>query len=173
MDLPSEASAPSRSSAREFLVVVAYAALFSIYTAIVLALTDTVLSLTLSDYQYSGRYSFGLLTFFVAGTLFTYFGRWRGWNNWRYFVIGALGIFFPLVFLASTLRLFMADDGSMIQSYAISYCDSATLESVCGEAFAASVFTMSLRALPTVLTAPALYWYLLFHRASRRQEQQK
>lgn len=157
---------------KDSLFLAVHFAILSIYVAIVLALTDNLLHRLLPDYQFSGRYGFGLTIFFLVGTAFTWFGRWRGWNDWRYFIIGALGVFFPLVFLSSTLRLFIADEGSMMQAYANSYCPAVEPVVVCGKAFAASVFTMSLRALPTVITAPALYWYLLFYRADKKRAAQ-
>lgn len=152
---------------RAFLVIAAYFALFTLYTGALLALTDNVLHRILPDYQFSGSYGFGLTLFFFVGIAFTSFGQWRGWTNWRFFIIGALGVFFPLVFLASTLRMFIAGEESMIMAYTVSNCDVPT--AVCGKAFAASVFTMSLRALPTVVTAPALYWYLLIYRANKNR----
>lgn len=165
--------ADSGLTSKDFFSAIGYAAVFSIYTGIILALTDNALHRFLPDYQFSGRYEFGLILFFICCTGFIFLGRWRGWSNWRYFIIGPLGVFFPLVFLASALRLFIGGEGSMIQAYADTYCHGPLPGAICGEAFAASVFTMSLRALPTVITAPALYWYLLIYRAGNKQEPTK
>jgi hypothetical protein len=170
---PSDNNAKMGDTSKELFLSIAYAALFSIYTAILLAATDIVLHKYLPDYQYSGRYEFGVILFFFATTGFIFLGRWRGWNNWRYFIVGPLGVFLPLVFLASAVRLYIGGEGSMIQAYAQSYCHGSAEGAICGKAFAANVLTMSLRALPTVVTAPALYWYLFFHRVGNKQESVK
>jgi hypothetical protein len=153
----------SKMTGTDVVRIICYTALFSLYTGGLLALTDFSLAKFLPDYRYSGKFIRGMSIFFVASSIFIIFCRWQRWSNWRFFVLGSLAVFFPLVFIASTLTLFIGGENSLSFWYSTQYC-AADTQGVCGEGFAAAVFSMSLRALPTVLTAPALFWYVLLYR---------
>jgi len=136
-------------------------AAFSFYVIGMLKLTDHFLSKNIAGYEFSGNYAIGMGVFFCAAVVYLHLARWRRWLNWRYYVLGAVVVFFPLVFLASSVKLMINPDGAFIYSLNMQYCESDISTSICGEAFAALVSSMSLRALPVVLTTPAMFWYFI------------
>lgn len=135
-------------------------AAFSFYVAGMLMLTDFILAETIAGYEYSGNYTIGMGVFFCASVVYLHLARWRRWLNWRYYILGAVVVFFPLVFLASSVKLLINADGAVIYSLNKHYCETQNVNSICGQAFAALISSMSLRALPVVLTTPAMFWYL-------------
>jgi len=137
-----------------------YIAAFSFYVVGMLMLTDHFLAANISGYEFSGNYAIGMGIFFCVAVMYLHLARWRRWLNWRYYILGAVVVFFPLVFLASSVKLMFDIDGTTIYTLNLQYCDAENTESICGPAFAALVSSMSLRALPVVLTTPAMFWYL-------------
>jgi len=135
-------------------------AAFSFYVAGMLMLTDQFLAENIAGYEFSGNYSIGMVIFFCAAVIYLHLARWRRWLNWRYYILGAVVVFFPLVFIASSVKLIVDLDGPVIYSLNAQYCKVENTDSICGQAFAALVTSMSLRALPVVLTTPTMFWYL-------------
>jgi len=146
---------------KEFLINVLTVGVFSIYTIGTLWLADSLLSHYLPGYVFSGNYKIGISVFFIMSLVYIYWANWRKWGNWRYYVFGAIAVFFPLVFMSSAVNVLINPTGSMISSYTNLYCQPAGQSGVCGKAFAAVVSSMSLRALPAVLSAPALVYFFL------------
>jgi len=67
-------------------------------------LTDQFLAKNIAGYEFSGNYTIGMGIFFCAAVVYLNLARWRRWLNWRYYILGAVVVFFPLVFLASSVR---------------------------------------------------------------------
>lgn len=150
------------------MLVVGFA---SVYVIGSLWLADNLLSTHLPGYVFSGNYKLGIVIFFLSALTFIYWSRWREWNNWRFYALGPIAVFFPLVFVSSSLNVLLNPGEGMISSFSVEYCDGANSVDVCGKAFAAVVSSMSLRALPAVFTTPVLlYQVLLFkqHHFDRR-----
>jgi len=137
-----------------------YVAVFSSYVAGMLRLTDHVLAANIAGYVFSGNYTIGLVFFFCAAVVYLHLARWRRWLNWQYYIWGAVVVFFPLVFFASCVKLLLNPDGALIDTLNAHYCEPDIRGTLCGQAFAALVSSMSLRALPVVLTTPAMFWYV-------------
>ena len=77
-------------------------------------------------------------------------------------------VYFPLVFIAASVIVVFNPENAQLIHYTQEYC---TIEQgVCGKAFAHTIYSISLRAMPTVLTAPALFWFLLFRAENHAQE---
>lgn len=148
------------------LRLVAFVVIFSIYTLGVLYVTDYSLSKLLPGYIFSGKYGLGVLIFIPAAVIFVLIAKYMNWITWRFYVLGSLAIFFPLVFFSSAVTVLFKSDSALVTQYVEQYCAADSGYRVCGEAFAITVFSMSLRALPTVLTAPGLGWYLFFYNRS-------
>ncbi len=123
-------------------------------------LTDQFLAENISGYEFSGNYTIGMGIFFCASVVYLHLARWRRWLNWRYYILGAVVAFFPLVFIAASVKLMIDVDGVVIYTLNAQYCETNKIDSICGQAFAALVSSMSLRALPVVLTTPTMFWYL-------------
>jgi len=172
----------SRVLTRRFFDSAFYAyycvAAFSFYVAGMLKLTDHFLAENIAGYEFSGNYALGMGIFFCASVVYLHLARWRRWLDWRYYVLGAVVVFFPLVFFASSVQLMINPDTDFIAALNADYCQSGLIASsigianstaslgsvsgpICGEAFATLVSSMSLRALPVVLTAPAMFWYFI------------
>lgn len=133
------------------------ATVFTVLTGLVLYGSDYCLSLYLPEYERSGQYGMALAIFFVFAAAFLLFGRARGWNNWRYFIIGPITIFIPLVFIATSVRYLFGIENSFTSYHMSAHCTGST--TMCGEAFAYVFFSMSLRAFPTTFIIPPLYWF--------------
>ena len=152
---------------REFGFNVALVAFFSVYTIGTLWLSDTLLARFLSGYVFSGNYKIGILIFFISMLGYVQLASWRKWNNWRYYIFGPIAVFFPLVFIASAVKTFYGSTTVLMETFAVLYCESGYASYLCGKAFAAVVTSMSLRALPAVLTVPALGYFLIISRQTR------
>jgi len=133
---------------------------FSVYVAATLKMTDLFLANHLAGYVYAGKYTVGMLIFIVSALVYLRFARWRQWHNWRYYILGAVVVFFPLVFLASVANFLILPDGALISSLRGTYCGTDYHDRICGQAFAALISSMSLRALPVVITTPAMFWFI-------------
>jgi len=144
----------------ESLFIVACVAVFSVYVAGTLKVTDYLLADHLAGYVYSGNYTIGMVIFFIASVAYLQVARWRCWVNWRYYILGSVAVFFPLVFLASSVKLLISPDGSLITVFNELYCEPEYQARICGQAFAALISSMSLRALPVVLSTPAMFWFI-------------
>lgn len=142
------------------LSIVACVAVFSVYVAGTLKVTDYLLADHLAGYVYSGNYTIGMLIFFIASIAYLQVARLRCWVNWRYYILGSVVVFFPLVFLASSVKLLVNPSGSLITVFNELYCEPEYQAKICGQAFAALVSSMSLRALPVVLTTPTMFWFV-------------
>jgi len=138
-----------------------FVALFSFYVAGMLKLTDHILAKFINGYEFSGSYLIGLGVFFCASTVYLHLARRNAWLNWRYYILGSVVVFFPLVFAASALKVFINPNAEYIYVLNKQYCEIEESVSLCGFAFASLVSSMSLRALPVVLTVPAMFWYML------------
>ena len=149
------------SELRELAINIVFVAFCSIYVIGSLWIADTLLSKHLPGYVFSGDYKYGILIFIIASLVFLYWSRWREWKNWRYFIFGPIAFFFPLVFVSSSLTLLFNPSGSIIVSFTNTYCGTSEILDVCGKAFAAVVSSMSLRALPAVLSTPLLLLLVL------------
>lgn len=136
------------------------------YVIGLLWLADLGLAYILPGYQFSGSYGLGLIIFYLSIMVFVYWTRWRGETGWRFYVLGSLVIFFPLVFISSSLTILINPENPLVLLLSDQYCAVKNTTPICGRAFAALTFGMSLRALPTVITAPFLAWYLLTHHTS-------
>lgn len=147
-------------------------ALFSFYVAGMLRLTDHFLAKYISGYEFSGSYLTGLVVFFCAATVYLHLARHNGWVNWRYYILGSLVVFFPLVFAASAIKLLVNPNAEYIHFLNQRYCEIESSASLCGFAFASLVSSMSLRALPVVLSAPTMFWYALTRSESVRRAQE-
>ena len=117
-------------------------------------------------YQPVGSTWLGALIFFLVSHVFLYFFQQFRSDGYLVYYLAGLSLFFPLVLLASILRVHFgfSDDG--FEGYAVLYCNiENTGQELCGEAFAFIVFSMTIRALPVVVTMPLLYrWiYLVRH----------
>ncbi len=148
--------------------LICFAIISTIYTLGLLYLTDYGLSKFLKGYIFSGQYGIGVLIFIPVATTFACWAKHRNWDSWKFYVLGALAIFFPLVFFSSAMTVLLKSDGAIVSHYVKFHCSVPRENTVCGEAFAVTVFSMSLRALPTVLTAPALFWFLIFRTPANR-----
>lgn len=144
----------------------AVSAFLMLYVIGLLWLTDLGLAYILPGYQFSGSYGLGIIIFYLSIMVFVYWTRWRGETGWRFYVLGSLVIFFPLVFLSSSLTILFNPEHALVLILSDQYCTANNSISLCGRAFSALIFGMSLRALPTVITAPFLAWYLLTHHTS-------
>ena len=145
------------------------ASIFTILTGFVLTCSDYLLSLYLPEYERSGHYGMALALFFVFAAAFLLFGRARGWNNWRYFIIGPVAIFIPLVFIATSVRYLFGIENAFTSHHIATQCAGST--EMCGEAFAYVFFSMSLRAFPTTLIVPPLYWFCLLYTSPSPRDQ--
>ena len=146
----------------EALKIVMLVSLFTMYTFGLLWLSNYALSHVLPGYASVEDDSLGLVVFFFAALFYAFYGRWKKWISWKYYVLGALTVYFPLVFIAASVQTIFVPDNAQLLAYSKEYC--AVGEGICGKAFAHTIYSISLRALPTVLTAPALFWFLLFGR---------
>ena len=122
-------------------------------------ISDTLLSAYLQGYVFSGNYKYGSIIFFICAMAFIYWARWRDWNNWRFYALGPIAVFFPLVFTSSAINVLLNPGSAMVASFSDTYCSAST--DVCGKAFAAVVSSMSLRALPAVFSTPMLLYPVL------------
>ena len=148
------------------LKIIMLVALFTLYTFVVLWVTNFALSHILPGYTSVENDSLGLVVFFFAALIYAFYGRFMHWHDWTYYVLGALTVYFPLVFVAAAIKAIFDPSNAQLMGYAQEYC--ARDAPACGKAFAHMVYSISLRALPTVLTAPALFWYLLFRQDQPR-----
>lgn len=134
------------------------ASIFTVLTCLILYISDYLLSLYLPKYQFSGQYLIALLLFFPFTVAFLLLGLYRGWDNWRYFIIAPVAIFLPLVFLSVSGQFLLGAENVLTLAYSELYC--ADSQTYCGKAFAYVFFSMCLRALPSVLIIPILYWFI-------------
>ncbi len=141
-------------------------AFLCLYVVGILWLTDMSLAQLLPGYKFSGSYGLGIVNFYISIMIFIYWTRWRRRTSWRYYALGSLAIFFPLVFISSALTILFIPENALVLYFSDQYCTAKDATPTCGRAFAAIIFSMSLRALPTVLTIPTLCWYLLIHHTS-------
>lgn len=146
-------------------------ALLTIYTFCLLAAMDFVLESFISAYQPVGSTWLGTLIFFLVSHVFLYFFQHIRTDGYLVYYLAGLSLFFPLVLLASILRVFFGFSADGFASYAEVYCDveSASRE-ICGEAFAFIVFSMTIRALPVVITIPLLYRWIYLVRPVVKNE---
>ena len=137
--------------------------LLTLYTFGMLTLMDILLLRTIKGYQSVDSYWLGALIFFVVSHIFLHPFRVYKWKNYLFYYIGGLAIFFPLVVLASIIRVVFNLSESGFMSYTEIYCPAISVErhstglTVCGQAFAYIVYSMTVRALPIVITIPTLY----------------
>lgn len=96
-------------------------------------------------------------------TTFIYWGRRRNLRHWINYAVLPLSIFFPLVFLFSTIRFQIGNLDSFIH-YAKIYCLPGTPLEECGAGFAGTIFSRALRALPSVASIPLIIWYMVYGR---------
>ena len=139
-------------------------AIFGCYTVGTLWIADTLLSSYLPGYVFSGNYVLGLCIFVVVGFAYVSLAQWRMWYDWRNYMFAAVAVFFPLVFIASAISISIQPLNNMTGSFTELYCAEESFYQVCGKAFAAVVSSMSLRALPAVLTVPILFYSLVVRR---------
>ena len=140
--------------------------LLTVYTVGSLTVMDSILLRTVEGYQPVDSLWLGAIIFFVAFHIFLYLFKVNQWKSYLLFYIGGLAVFFPLVLLASILRIYLNLSGSAFASYTEIYCPAISLDltsdqyPICGQAFAFIVYSMTVRALPTVITIPLLYrWF--------------
>ena len=148
--------------------IIALVSFFTLYTFIVLWMSNFVLFHILPGYISVEDESLGLIIFFFAALGYAFYGRWKKWYDWKYYVLGAMTVYFPLVFIAASVIVVFNPQNAQLIHYTQEYC--TVEQEVCGKAFAHMVYSISLRAMPTVLTAPALFWFLLFRGGKHVQE---
>lgn len=136
--------------------------ILTLYVFMMLRYMDTLLAAQITNYQPIRSYSLGALFFFIAVTFIAVIARKLNWRNITNYSIAALGIFFPLVVLASIIRVMYGLPEATTAFYVREYCDITTTQHLCGPAFAHIVYSMTVRALPIVLTVPILYRLLIF-----------
>ena len=140
--------------------------LLTAYTVTSLSVMDSILLRTVEGYQPVDSLWLGAIIFFIAFHIFLHLFKVNQWKSYLRFYVGGLAVFFPLVLLASILRIYLNLSESAFASYTEIYCpaisaDVASGESpICGQAFAFIVYSMTVRSLPTVVTIPLLYhWF--------------
>jgi len=126
---------------------------------------DFILEYFLESYQSVGSTWLGALVFFLVSHIFLYMvQRYRSKGYLIYYIAG-LSLFFPLVLLTSIFRISLGFSEDNFARYAEMYCatnvDVGSI-GLCGEAFAFIVFSMTIRALPVVVTMPLLYRWFYF-----------
>ena len=134
--------------------------LLSAYTFVLLNFLDSILVNYIAGYHSTGTTIPGVIVFFVFSFIFANTARIQSWNRPLPYVTMALAIFFPLVAITSFLRLAFGLSVNVEQYYMAEYCDSSSELVLCGEAFSHIVYSMTVRALPIVLTVPLLFWVL-------------
>ncbi len=136
--------------------------LLTVYTFWMLTLMDFVLLQTVKGYQSVDSFWLGAIIFFIASHVFIHLFKVYRWKNHLFYYIGGLATFFPLVLLASMLRVSLNLSESSFLSYTEIYCPQLSTNEtpICGKAFAFIVYSMTVRALPIVVTIPILYrWF--------------
>ena len=131
------------------------------YVYLTLTIMDIILLKTVKGYQPVDSLWLALIFFFIASHIFIYMYRDYRIKNYLFYYFGALAVFFPLVLIATIVRVLfeLSEDG--FHSYIDIYCGEQAGEIyVCGEAFSFVVYSMTIRSLPTVITVPILYRYL-------------
>lgn len=147
---------------RTFCVMAAAVGILSVYVYFVLKGADIILGRAMVEYAPSGSYALGVGIFFAATLSLSAILQRARINGLRTYALLPLGLFFPLVFLSSLITTISGLPNSQRGFYIHAFCAAERPERMCGAAFAQMVFAMSLRALPAVLTAPLLYWLILF-----------
>jgi len=151
-----------RSKNSQLLIAIFVTAILSVYVYTLLRLADKVLFLVVAGYKSTGSYELGVTIFFLASSAYLYLIRNQDWSRTFPFFSTAIALFFPLVVFSSILRINIGLPESLHHFYATDFCDPVVNEDLCGQALAHIVFSMTIRALPLVLTVPLLY-RLLFH----------
>lgn len=134
--------------------------LLCFYVYFLLKVIDEVLSLYIVGYQPTESYLLAVVIFFFSALVFFYFSiRYRWTSLFPYFFM-ALSVFFPLVFLSALLHVW-SDASSPAHMELMSEFCLIKEDVLCGKAFSYLVFSMTIRALPVVLTVPFIYWFSL------------
>jgi len=138
--------------------------LLTVYTFWMLTVMDRLLLHTIKGYQAVDSFWLGSTIFFVASHIFIHLFQAYKWKNYLFYYMGGLATFFPLVLLTSMLRVSLGVSEDSFSHYREAYCSGMYAEStsICGLAFASIVYSMTMRALPIVLTIPILYrWFYI------------
>ena len=142
--------------------------ILTIYTFSLLSAMDFILEFYLEPYRSVGSTWLGALIFFLVTHVFLYIIQGIRSKGYLIYYVAGLSLFFPLVLLASIIRVTLGFSGDNFAGYAIEYCainsDAGSLN-LCGEAFAVIVFSMTVRALPVVVTMPLLFRWFYFSRS--------
>lgn len=132
--------------------------ILTIYTYCLLKAMDVILENFIEAYKSTGSVWLGAIIFFIVAHTFLFFFRPLRSQGYLLFYISGLSIFFPLVLLTSIFRYSLGFSTGQFEAYAEFYCaDEFVGMDLCGEAFSYAVYSMTIRALPVVITIPILY----------------
>lgn len=148
----------NKHTKRHIVKLIAVDFVFSVYVYYLLKLTDILLSRFIFAYQATESYLLSAAVFFFVSLAFFYFSIKYNWNRLFPYFAMALAVYFPLVTLSSYLRIYNGLPEEVTAIYFDNFCSDSNSITLCGEALAHMVFSLSIRALPTVLSVPYLYW---------------
>ena len=133
--------------------------IFSAYVYGILKLVDYIFSQLIIGYQITESYLVSTVTFFTASLFFFYFAIKYNWNRLFPYLSMAIAVFFPLGTISSLASIYVGIPEDTYIVYMENFCAHKASAELCGEALAHMVLSMTIRALPLVLSIPYLYWF--------------
>ena len=126
-----------------------------------LYLTDYALERLVNGYKILPPSGYSFLFFFVVTHIVTLIGVRHGWQRMLPYQIIGISVFLPAYFTVNII-LFTFDMPQDIEAYyAVEYCQEIRNDFRCGPAFAHSVLTRTIRALPLMFVMPVVYFTML------------
>lgn len=144
--------------------------LFKLFLLVLLLAIIDYLSLNLIEdtlenhvrgYQRSESNIIPAIIFIPVAYAVNYFGYRYGWKTMLPYHLCAIGVFFPLIFITVIANFYAGLPLQIHIFYAEEICTQNASRLLCGQAFAHSVFCMTMRALPLLIIIPAAFYGLL------------
>lgn len=132
------------------------------YVVITLIVTDLIMAASIGWSIPQKNYGLAAILFFLAGLVFSATLKKHELSDLRTLSVGALSAYLPLVFIGVGLTFHRIEsENPDTVSVLADLCAADIRVGECGTALAASFYLSALRALPLVLTVPALYGLLV------------
>ena len=137
--------------------------LLTVIDHFVLITIDSWMEQYVVAYQARSSYLMPNIMYFVACFITIACGLYYGWSRMLPFIYIAVAVFFPLIFINSSIEVYWEMSQELQLHYQLAVCQYSvsSAEGLCGKALAHVIFSRVISALPLLFLTPLLFYGVL------------